>query len=87
MDALPFSLRNSPLLTGNELGRLGSVESIPLPAELDEVRSLAEVHNLLNHPLLTREAKTEKLHLMVREILKKGDKRRALILGWVMNAE
>lgn len=87
IDALPFSLRNSPLLTGNELGRLGSVESKPLPGELIEARSHAEVKALIDHPLLTREAKMEKLHHMVRVALQQGDKRRALILGWVMNGE
>ncbi|GAB1403884.1 MAG: flavin reductase family protein [Lentimicrobiaceae bacterium] len=83
IDALPFSLKNSPLLTGNELGKLGSAETEPLPAEMDEVRAIAQVSEVLNHPLLTREAKVEKIHIMVRDLLQQGDKRKALILGWL----
>ncbi|HAH59857.1 MAG: flavin reductase family protein [Lentimicrobium sp.] len=87
IDALPFSLKNSPLLTGNELGRLGSVEAMPSPGELAEARSISGVHSILNHSVLTREAKTEKLHQMVREALQQGNKRHALILGWLLEDE
>lgn len=46
IDALPEYIRNSKILTGNELGQLGNVEKLP---ELDELNSFsqnAEIHEV-----------------------------------------
>jgi hypothetical protein len=39
VDAIPVSIRNSPMLTGNDLGRLGNFEKIPTE---DEVHAFVE---------------------------------------------
>ena len=36
VDALPISIRNSTVLTGNDLGMLGNVDAFPLEADVDK---------------------------------------------------
>lgn len=38
IDAIPEHIRNSDILTGNNLGRLGNVERLPTEAEIEEFR-------------------------------------------------
>jgi flavin reductase (DIM6/NTAB) family NADH-FMN oxidoreductase RutF len=40
VDALPEAVRQSPILTGNDLGRLGNVEALPTLEALDQYRAL-----------------------------------------------
>lgn len=84
IDSLPFNLKNSPLLTGNELGRLGSVEQIPSEAELNEARLNDDIRSILENEIMTREAKMEKLHNLVRQKLAEGRKKEALVLGFLL---
>lgn len=42
VDALPEALRLSPILSGNDLGRLGNIAQLPSPAQLDAVRQSSE---------------------------------------------
>lgn len=84
IDSLPFNLKNSPLLTGNELGRLGSVEQIPSETELNEARLNDDIRSILDNEIMTREAKMEKLHNLVRQKLAEGKKKEALILGFLI---
>lgn len=84
IDALPVSLRNSPLLTGNELGKLGSAESIPTPAEILQVAEITEIKRILGNQILTLEAKLEKLHNLIRIALAEGRKREALAIGYLI---
>lgn len=84
IDSLPFNLKNSPLLTGNELGRLGSVEQIPSDTELNEARMNDDIRSILENEIMTREAKMEKLHNLVRQKLAEGRKKEALVLGFLL---
>lgn len=61
IDQLPAEIRNSKILTGNDLGMLGNVESIPsnkrpLSKEEEEVvlKGKEEVHRLAQHYLQTK---------------------------------
>lgn len=83
IDTLPFSLRNSPLLTGNELGKLGSSERVPSGEEMDAAGNLPEVKAILDNRLLTLEAKTEKLHFIIRNLLASNRKQEALAIGYL----
>jgi len=40
IDALPVHLKNSPLLSGNELGKLGSSEAVP---SMEEIKQAAQI--------------------------------------------
>lgn len=76
VDALPASVRNSPILTGNELGMLGSQRTIPDETEVNEYK-LTELADLFismedDAPGLERE-----LHLRAKELLKQGNKEEA----------
>lgn len=84
IDALPVSLRNSPLLTGNELGKLGSAESIPTPAEILKVAEIPEIKEIIENQIITTEAKLEKLHNLIRIALTEGRKREALAIGYLI---
>jgi flavin reductase (DIM6/NTAB) family NADH-FMN oxidoreductase RutF len=84
IDSLPYNLKNSPLLTGNELGRLGSVELLPSETELKNARMDDDVRLILENEIMTSEAKMEKLHKLVRIKLAEGKKREALVLGFLL---
>lgn len=84
IDALPQHLRNSPLLSGNELGRLGSVEVAPSEEELTQASQNSEIREILENSVMTTEAKLEKLHTLVRTYLTEGRKREALAIGYLL---
>lgn len=84
IDSLPANLRNSSVLTGNELGRLGSVEFPPTEEELVYARNLKSISNIIEDNSLSTNAKLEKLHLMVRTMLKDREKRLALATGFLL---
>ncbi len=84
IDALPQHLRNSPLLTGNELGRLGSVEFPPSIEEIALVAKLDAIREIIENQVLTTEAKLEKLHGYIRLMLAEGRKKEALAIGYLI---
>ena len=43
VDSLPVSVRESKILTGNNLGRLGNLERVPTTSEMDMIRKSDEV--------------------------------------------
>ncbi len=47
IDLLPDKIKNSEYLTGNELGMLGNVASLPSEQELEETRSSDEIQKLI----------------------------------------
>ena len=46
-DAIPAAIRNSPILTGNHLGKLGNVEQLPTEEEISALGSEPEVMAIL----------------------------------------
>ncbi|MDO3644295.1 flavin reductase family protein [Mucilaginibacter sp. L3T2-6] len=48
VDAIPFAIRNSKVLTGNNLGQLGNVEALPSLEQIAGYRSSWEIQELLN---------------------------------------
>jgi len=46
-DAIPSNIRNSKILTGNHLGKLGNVEELPLPTAIEKYRQEPEVSAIL----------------------------------------
>lgn len=63
VDVLPEKIRYSKVLTGNNLGQLGNVESIPV-AEGEELKELQRVYGKLNE---------EQIHLVAKEFLDHGN--------------
>ena len=72
IDNIPSRIRNSYILTGNDLGMLGNMESIP---SIDEVEKYKEenytIKEILNFSAEDEEAR-EALHYRAKELLKKG---------------
>jgi flavin reductase (DIM6/NTAB) family NADH-FMN oxidoreductase RutF len=83
-DALPDHLRNSPLLTGNELGRLGSSETIPTREEIEHAAQISGAKEIIENQILTMDAKLEMLHYLIRSQLALGLKKEALALGYLL---
>lgn len=76
-DALPESIRNSPVLTGNDLGKLAGQVTFPTQEEIDEVAHSEEVKQALAqaHP-------TEALHYLAKQYLDRDEVRKGFgVLG------
>jgi len=68
VDALPRGIRESDILTGNNLGRLGNLETLP---------SAAQVLELVQGDGLTALGKIE-LHRAAKKVMESGDVHRAM---------
>ncbi|MGL1886886.1 MAG: flavin reductase family protein [Reichenbachiella sp.] len=64
IDQMPDHVRNSTVLTGNHLGRLGNIASLPTRIEIDEYANRAEVKTAID---------TSKTHQLAAELLHKGE--------------
>lgn len=68
VDALPEVIKNSPILTGNNLGMLANVEALPTLKEIDNF-----IHEkLTTHPNIKNISDKEK-HQMAQNYLSQGD--------------
>ncbi len=63
VDQIPEQIRNSEVLSGNDLGKLGNVESLPTRAQIEEVRLQADVKKALSHN------KLKEIHWLAKERL------------------
>ena len=78
VDSLPKGIRESTVLTGNNLGRLGNLETLPSEDEIkaiqneDELQSLAKKggSDTIKHKL--------QLHSLAKQMLKKGETKKAM---------
>lgn len=73
VDSIPASIRNSKILTGNNLGQLGNVESLPSDEEIAAFRADPELRQILDATIgdsLTRE---RELHQYARKLLESND--------------
>ncbi len=68
VDALPKGIRQSRILTGNNLGRLGNLETLPTAAEVEKIVREQGIGELTG----------EQLHLEAQRILEEGDVHRAM---------
>jgi len=78
VDALPKAVRNSMVLTGNDLGKLGNVEHLPTDDEVDAVRDLAEVKEILDATIGDSNNRERELHELARIWLAQGNVNEAL---------
>jgi flavin reductase (DIM6/NTAB) family NADH-FMN oxidoreductase RutF len=69
VDALPDAIRNSRILTGNNLGMLGNTKIIPIVSGMPEDKRLADILRDNSHDQALR---TEALHLYAKELLDHG---------------
>ncbi|WP_424002627.1 flavin reductase family protein [Maribacter sp. IgM3_T14_3] len=75
VDMLPEAVRNSSVLTGNNLGRLGNLEELPTKEAIEKIAEHAEVKSIING----NEDNTE-LHKLAQQWLVDGRTEDALAL-------
>lgn len=71
IDAIPVRIRNSFILSGNDLGKLGNIESIPSAEEVDKWKKNSEICNLLDNCSEDEEMR-EQLHHFAKELLEEN---------------
>ncbi|MDB5012521.1 MAG: Flavin reductase like domain protein [Daejeonella sp.] len=78
VDALPAHVKNSFILTGNDLGQLGNVESLPSEEEVEEMMLDSDIRDLLNNTIGDPNTRTIALHTKAKELLVNGE----VITAW-----
>jgi len=72
VDSIPFAIRNSKILTGNNLGQLGNVEALPTDIEIDAYAQTPEIKELLDATISDSQTREIQLHLKAKELLDEG---------------
>jgi hypothetical protein len=72
VDSIPYSIRNSNVLTGNNLGQLGNVEALPADNEIEEYCQSDEIKGLLDATIGDRQTRELQLHLKAKQLLDEG---------------
>lgn len=72
IDALPFDIKNSKILTGNHLGQLGNVAHLPTAEEVEAFTKNLEVKEILDSTIGDHQTRTTQLHLKAAEWLNLG---------------
>jgi flavin reductase (DIM6/NTAB) family NADH-FMN oxidoreductase RutF len=72
VDAIPFAIRNSKILTGNNLGQLGNVEMLPADDDIDTYAQLPEIKELLDATIGDSQTRETQLHLKAKQLLDEG---------------
>ena len=80
VDSLPEEARLSQVLSGNDLGKLGSLEILPPAPEVEEVKKTAVFRRLLVDYLADKEKMVEASHHLVHEMIKRNEVKEALKL-------
>jgi flavin reductase (DIM6/NTAB) family NADH-FMN oxidoreductase RutF len=73
VDQIPEEIRNSPILTGNNIGRLGNVMQLPSAEELAELSHSEEVESMRKRFKNDPESWIDHLHMRAKEELESGD--------------
>ena len=77
VDQIPEEIRNSPVLTGNNLGRLGNVEHLPTDADLAEFSNSMEILDMRKRFKNDPDSWTDHLHRWAKEELENGEVNKA----------
>lgn len=72
IDALPEAIKNSTVLTGNNLGQLGNVEAIPTADEVEAYRTSGAILELFEDFKHSREGLAIHLHTVAKRLLEEN---------------
>lgn len=78
VDSLPAEIRNSTILTGNNLGRLGNLDALPTDDEIRKASDMEEVKQILKELDGNSEAGREAIHKLGRQLIETGNTKQAL---------
>jgi flavin reductase (DIM6/NTAB) family NADH-FMN oxidoreductase RutF len=73
VDQIPEEIRFSPILTGNNLGRLGNVEQLPSPEEVALFAAREDLADIRRRFRLDKESWIDHLHRWAKEELEAGN--------------
>ncbi len=73
VSALPVSVRNSKVLTGNDLGMLGNIEQLPNEDEIDAMRWNTAVKDILDATIGDANNRERELHELAHQLLAIGN--------------
>lgn len=85
VDQLSQSIRNSNILTANNLGRLGNVEKLPTIEEVQAAKKWMEVHELFLEFETRRDLIKDGLHELGKRYLEAGDAHKALTVLMIVD--
>ena len=77
IDQLPDVIKNSSILTGNNLGRLGNIEQLPTLKTIAKIKNDPMVKSILDENM-DFTAQKAKLHLLAKGLLEDGNIEKAL---------
>lgn len=80
VDLIPEAIRNSPVLTGNNLGRLGNAESLPVETALEAYSRRPEMMETKLRFKNDPEGFYFHLHQLAKEVLEAGDLHQAWLI-------
>lgn len=72
VDQIPEFIRKSKVLTGNDLGKLGNVESVPTEQDIAEFKSSGAINEVFELYGRDPHKLEEHLHLMAKRLLEEG---------------
>jgi flavin reductase (DIM6/NTAB) family NADH-FMN oxidoreductase RutF len=72
VDAIPYSIRNSKVLTGNNLGQLGNVEVLPTDDAIEAYAKSDEIKDLFDATIGDSQTRELQLHLKAKHLLDAG---------------
>ncbi len=78
VDALPASIRNSYVLNGNDLGKLGNVTQLPDEVDIDNVRHNPDVKEVLDATIGDGNNRQRELHELAKQLLQEDKVMEAL---------
>ena len=73
VDQIPVEVRNSTVLTGNNLGRLGNIEKLPTQEEIDDFSHDPTIKEMRDRFINDKESFIDHLHQYAKELLEQGD--------------
>ncbi len=78
VDALPSAIKNSTILTGNNLGQLGNVETLPEGSEIEAVKQQSDIKKILDSTIGDLYTREILLHSKAKVLLENND----VITAW-----
>ncbi len=72
VDSIPSAIRNSDILTGNNLGQLGNVEQLPTDEQITQFQSDPELKQILDATIGDNSNRERELHQYARRLLDQG---------------
>ena len=85
VDSLPEEVRLSPVLTGNDLGKLGNIEILPSAPDVNEIKKSALFKKLVSENHSGRDKLIESAHRIAHDLISRNELQEAVKLLLAIN--